>query len=273
MKAPKRQSKKVDPNAKVVSCRLEPYRKSTRYKVTMSDGSVRWLQRTTHILKNLAKPGLTRWAAMQTANYYEKKRFNGETPNFWEAVAEADRVRDISRDFGNVVHKAIEAYLRDGIRWDPSKMSLEEAYALDSWLAWWEAMGHHASKVEFIVYSLTSGYGGSIDLVVKDGDGWIIYDWKTSESLQDEYAWQMAAYALAMHEMGLGEVHEAVIIKLPKRLGEPIAVNTVWDRERTARRQQLMAGWMAFLIACASLPELTESQEQEPIPEIGRAHV
>lgn len=248
----------------VVGCSLQPYRSDKRYKVMFSDGSHRFLKRTTQILDYLAKPSLPKWSSMQTANYYEECLACGLHPNYWQAVNAGDRARDASGTRGTEVHNAIEAYLRHGVVWDHADFSPEQLYALQSWLVWWEDSGMVASQIEVVAYSLTLGYGGTIDLVVKDGGGLRIYDWKSGE-LRDGYLWQLAAYAFALYEMGLGEVTHAELIGLPREIGKPLKVNVAWNRDRLDRRQVLMTGWNAFCIACNTLPELEDSIEQDPL--------
>jgi len=53
--------RKKDANPTVVSCGLAPYRGGEKYKLVFSDGSHKWLERTTNILQNLSKDGLFRW--------------------------------------------------------------------------------------------------------------------------------------------------------------------------------------------------------------------
>lgn len=250
----------------VVECKLAPYGRGVRYKATLANGKVVWLKRTTAILQNLAKHSLYRWHSVQTANYWQDKIARGETPNYWESVAAPERVRDEAADIGKQIHACIEAYLKHGVMWDESLLSPEASYGLASWLAWWKESGYVASQVELVVWSLIGGYGGTIDLLIKDGDGWILVDFKTSTSLHPSYYWQKAAYTVALTEMGLGPVYRAEIIKIPKVVGESLSVNVAWDRDSLHRRDALVCGWIAFLTACNSLPEIEESQEQAALP-------
>lgn len=247
-----------------VSCSLQPYHGKDKYKLVFSDGSHKWLERTTHLLQNLAKKGLPGWHGMKTAEYYEECYRLGIHPKFWDAVNAGDRARDAAGARGKAVHKAIEEFLLHGVVWDPSQFTPAQAYQLKSWLVWWEASGLCASMVEAVVYSQTGGYGGTIDLVVKDGAGWRIYDWKTG-SLQPNHAWQMGAYSLAMVEMGVGEVLHAELIDLPKNPGDPLRANVLWTRDSLPKRQYLQVGWHAFVIACGSIPVLGPSIEFPPV--------
>jgi len=247
-----------------VSCSLQPYRGGEKYKLVFSDGSHKWLERTTHILQNLAKEGLYRWHGMQAADYYEECYRHGIHPKYWDAVTAGKRARDAAGARGKAVHKAIEDYLLHGVVWDPTHFTPVQAYQLKSWLVWWERSGLVASQVEFVVYSQIGEYAGTVDLIVKDGDGWRIYDWKTG-SLQPQHAWQLAAYAFAIYEMGLGEVHHAELIDLPSELGKGLKANVLWDRDRPEARQALMAGWNPFLCACRSIPTLGPSIEFDPV--------
>lgn len=256
--------RKKDANATVVSCSLQPYRGGEKYKLVFSDGSHKWLERTTNILQNLSKDGLFRWHGMQTADYYEECYRAGVHPKYWDAVNAGERARDAAAARGTQVHKAIEDYLLHGVVWDPKDFTPGQAYQLKSWLVWWEKSGLVASQVEFVIYSQIGEYAGTVDLIVKDGDGWRIYDWKTG-SLQPTHAWQLAAYAFAIYEMGLGEVVHAELIDLPKDIGVGLKANVLWDRDRLEVRQQLMGGWNPFLCACRAIPTLGPSIEFEPV--------
>lgn len=247
-----------------VSCSLQPYGKGEKYKLVFSDGSHKWLERTTHILKNLAKPGLENWHGQKTAEYYEECYRLGIHPKFWDAVNAGERARDAAGARGKAVHKAIEDYLLHGVVWDPKDFPPIQAYQLKSWLVWWERSGLVASQVEFVVYSQIGEWAGTVDLVVKDGAGWRIYDWKTG-SLKPEHAWQQAAYAFAIFEMGLGEVTHAELIDLPSDLGKGLKANVLWDRDHLEARQELMGGWNPFRVACKAIPKLGPSIEFEPV--------
>jgi hypothetical protein len=55
-----------------------------------------------------------------------------------------------------------------------------------------------------MVFSHLYGYAGSMDALARkmnDGRGLVVLDWKTSNRLNDEYAYQVAAYAKALEEM------------------------------------------------------------------------
>lgn len=247
-----------------VSCSLQPYRGGERYKLVFSDGSHAWLDRTTNLLSNLAKEGLNRWHGLKAAEYYEDCYQRGIHPRFFDAVNAGERARDEAAARGTQVHNAIEDYLKHGVVWDPAEFTPLQAYQLKSWLVWWERSGLVASQVEFVIYSASCGYAGTIDLVVKDGGGWRIYDWKTG-SLYPTHAWQLAAYSFAMFEMGLGEVFHAELIDLPSEIGKGLKANVLWDRDRLHLRQELMAGWAPFLIACRSIPKLGPSIEFPPV--------
>lgn len=247
-----------------VSCSLQPYRGGEKYKLVFSDGSHQWLERTTNILQHLAKDGLYHWHGMQSAEYYEDCYYRGIHPSKWEAAKAGERARDAAAQRGTEVHKAIEAFLLHGVVWDPAEFTPAQAYQLKSWLVWWEQSGLVASQVELVVYSQTGAYAGTIDLLVKDGGGWRIYDWKTG-SLQPTHAWQMAAYSFALCEMGLGEVLHVELIQLPKNPGDPLRANVVWSRDNLPHRQELIGGWIAFLTGVRSIPVLGPSIEFPPV--------
>jgi len=74
---------------------------------------------------------------------------------------------------------------------------------------------------EITVCSKNYGYAGTIDAVgaIETSDKKLniyILDWKTSNSLQKEYAMQLAAYAKAFEEYFNLSVHSAVIVRIDK---------------------------------------------------------
>jgi len=70
-----------------------------------------------------------------------------------------------------------------------------------------------------VVYSKKYKYAGAADAIgrLKDGGKLVIVDWKTSNSLHNEYALQLSAYAKALEEMEGEKVHECWVVRLDKK--------------------------------------------------------
>ena len=75
-------------------------------------------------------------------------------------------------------------------------------------------------EVEKLVHSDKYGYAGTVDAIgvrtVGDKAGIVILDWKTSNALYPEYAWQASAYAKAWEELTGQPVVDALIVRFDK---------------------------------------------------------
>lgn len=134
------------------------------------------------------------------------------------ALSEAGR-------FGNLVHHAIDAWLKSGnalrmcedgvqrgnpmplddlVTWDePRKDEMLTCLAL--WNYWWgEQRVRRIIAVEKPLASESWDFAGTPDLVFEDWDGLIhLCDWKTSKRLYPSYLLQAGAYSEAMIEFGM----------------------------------------------------------------------
>lgn len=78
-------------------------------------------------------------------------------------------------------------------------------------------------EVEKILHSDKYGFAGTVDAIaVRNCDirpGICILDWKTSNAIYPEYAWQASAYAKAWEEMNgcPGAVVEAQVVRFDKK--------------------------------------------------------
>ena len=76
--------------------------------------------------------------------------------------------------------------------------------------------------VEQVVYSTTHQYAGTRDLVATVAGQRLLIDFKTGKRIYREEAFlQSAFYQVALAEMGHGAVDGAVVIRLPKVVGDP----------------------------------------------------
>ena len=69
---------------------------------------------------------------------------------------------------------------------------------------------------ELVVFSQLYGFAGTVDMVGRLDNKLVVFDWKTSNSIQSEYALQVAAYAAAFQESYNERVDEAWIIRFNK---------------------------------------------------------
>lgn len=85
-------------------------------------------------------------------------------------------------------------------------------------IKWVESSQWKLVALEHVVYSPTLGYAGTVDAIFRKEDGsLVIVDWKTTNTVQPDYAMQLSAYAHAVAERNPGEkVSEAVVIRFDK---------------------------------------------------------
>ncbi|MFI0609170.1 MAG: PD-(D/E)XK nuclease family protein [Anaerolineae bacterium] len=203
------------------------------YLETREDGRVYQLDRVSHILQEV-----------------------GLSPRF-------GRNARAGAEIGTMVHDHIKDFLKDGkvptFR-EFDKMSDAEKAVLNCWVLfcdWWAASGLAPYQSERCVACGRLGYGGKLDLLATDavtGEA-VLVDFKTSlpatqQVSRTAYTLQLAAYALALEEMGEGLPTRALLVRLGKEEDQP-DVHVGWETEEQARdaleaweRVVLLAYWM-----------------------------
>lgn len=195
---------------------------------------------TSAISAGLPKPFLIGWAAKMTAERaVDKYSYLGTViaeAGEREAIAWLKKARydaaSEKADRGTIVHAAIESYIAG----KPFTKEELEAHLTEKRVPmelWKSTAGMVAGAMEFLfdaepeivwseatVYSRTHGYAGTADLIAKVmiGDNLVpcIIDFKTSKSIYDEVALQLAAYGRAEF-VGLNDGTEKPLI--PKHKG------------------------------------------------------
>jgi len=130
-----------------------------------------------------------------------------------EIVTASAREMEESASIGTHMHSIIEALLRNEELENQVTDQLEPA--VRAWLKWrrqfieWQLVG-----TEVGVYG--DGYAGQVDALFKQGDQYMVVDWKTSSGLYDSSFLQVAAYAHALKDMyaygyGMGSVKACVV--------------------------------------------------------------
>jgi CRISPR/Cas system-associated exonuclease Cas4 (RecB family) len=105
----------------------------------------------------------------------------------------------------------------------------------DAFLNWREHVAKRANlkveESEVAIFSSKYGYAGTMDALVtmlKAGTGrgasqercLVVLDWKTSNYMRVEYAWQVAAYVRAYEEMTGQKIEDAFLVRLEKESGD-----------------------------------------------------
>lgn len=157
---------------------------------------------------------------MSRMAYVETLRHRlGKTKAHQKASLEATAI-------GDAAHRRVEWELRRRLgkaRRRPEPVCTGEAlWAYQEWEKWWDGCGLEPVAIEQEVWSEVHGYQGTADLLAKDTAGeLVLVDLKTSKAVYQEYELQVAAYAHAVNEMGLGPCGKGLIVRLPKHANDP----------------------------------------------------
>lgn len=186
------------------------------------------LHGTTTVLGIISKPQLIPWAArMATENIKSQWKIGkAYTAEERDAILESGRTAHSSKktsagNIGTTVHEAIEKWIKAGC---PNEMPMstfcgEDVQVTKMFINFIEWVLQE--NVEFIsseknVYSEKHWFGGITDFVcIIDGKRYI-GDIKTSSGIYPEYWLQMAAYDIALQEMGEMPASGYVIVNLKK---------------------------------------------------------
>lgn len=187
------------------------------------------LHGVTTILGVIAKPALITWSANMAVKHIED---NFPTPEqvingfkfsdlFKDAKVAHTKKKESAGNIGTTAHEAIENWIKMGCPTDMSVASFcggdEQIMKMFMNFVDWSIK----EKVEFIaseklVHSETNWYGGICDFVcIINGKRWV-GDIKTSTDIYPEYFLQVAAYDLAMEEMGEPRAYGYVIVNIKK---------------------------------------------------------
>lgn len=204
---------------------------NSHYIATLEDGREVYLDRVSHILADV-----------------------GIGPKFGRGSREA-------ADIGTQVHDAIRDYLRHGA--EPVGMEVgPAANSLALFQEFWGSAGLTPLWVERQVASLRLCYAGTADLFALDAQGRPgVLDWKTSKPLTSKnskaaYKLQVAAYALACEEMGLGLPAWACVVRLGK---EDAAPDVTWAWRSYEEASELLWAWEQTVGLAAWMREQKEA--------------
>ena len=119
----------------------------------------------------------------------------------WKLGCEGKNYRDVSKeacDIGTLAHFYIECFLNNQVA-DLSDYTEEERnkalICYHKFVEWWETQNMSVVGTEIQMINEEHRYGGTIDLIAKKGDEFILLDFKTSKKIGDSYWRQCAGYA------------------------------------------------------------------------------
>jgi hypothetical protein len=201
----------------------------------------------TNILGVLSKEALSTWKVKQAIlQTLKSPKTPDESDDYYcKRIADAsmEQVAEAA-DLGSDIHRALEAWLDDGIQPPPNLMD----YAAPV-LKWFKETDIRVAHTEKILVNLEQGYAGTADVLFtygKHGKG--VIDFKTRKTAEgkkiepyDGQAMQLAAYAAA--EYG----HEA----LAKVLIANVYISTTEPgRVEVVKHENPITHYKAFLACC-----------------------
>lgn len=133
------------------------------------------------------------------------------------------RVVSRASDIGSIAHFMVECHLsgkRPDLS-DYSELDIKKATnAFHLFLEFWERRSLKPVATEVQLVSEQHGYGGTLDLVARDGLGMIwLFDWKTSKAVYNSHRRQYAAYRLLWdenHKDSADKICEGRIVRIGK---------------------------------------------------------
>lgn len=194
------------------------------------------LHGVTSVLKMWGDPGsLIGWAANQAVDAIER----GESPE--EARKAHLKVRDAAGDKGKEVHALLEESLNKWIA--EGSMQLTVDPVVNSVLEWMRSEGYTPIKAEINLYSTEMWVGGICDLIAEKEGKKIIFDFKTSGTVQTKYFYQLAAYNLMYREMFGDSAFSCAIIHIPRGKSFSVDKNLYWRYDMG----ELEQAWLGIL--------------------------
>lgn len=180
----------------------------------------------TEVLQHLGwkTPGLMRWAAGLAAQACADAMAGGAS--YVDAVEAAKRApfarRDEAAEAGTLAHAMAEALVggRDPEEaldaFAPAEVQEGARRAFDRFASWWRDCGYSLVLSEEQLVDRAAGWGGTLDLLLRDGDGaLVIADIKSSKDVRPDVVAQLAGYALLLRTQRGLEVARGLVINVP----------------------------------------------------------
>jgi hypothetical protein len=222
-----------------------------RYTVKRRENSwgARWyeiepgfeLPSVTTVLSVLGKPALVPWAAKT-----ERELVREASASLYDDLAGTPKMKRLAylatldarlgkeraykkelsaaAEIGTAAHKLIEWNLRRelGQHVGPEpKVGERSLWAFMAFEDWKRSVDLKPVTMEQTVYSRNHGYAGTLDLLAEVKGIVTLVDFKTSKAIYPEASLQLAAYAIALEEMGHWKAEQGMVVRLPKAESDP----------------------------------------------------
>lgn len=114
------------------------------------------------------------------------------------------KVKERAADAGTIAHDMIECDLKGKTyvipEGTPDELLVPATNAFKNYLTWKKTVNFKVIALEFAFTSEEDFYGGCIDCVAEINGQVCIFDWKTSNSLHEDYAIQLSGYEKGWNE-------------------------------------------------------------------------
>lgn len=153
----------------------------------------------------------------------------GITKKKWnEILMEAKKAHiqksDKAKEIGGAVHDYLEAYIKEKLGEEASLpkgtvelLKSEEAQSsIKAFKEWEKANDVEWHNSEEIVASHDYKFAGTLDFIAKVNGKLTLGDFKTSSIISEDAYLQTAAYQICLEEMGVNDIEQRMIIRIPK---------------------------------------------------------
>lgn len=186
----------------------------------------------TQILGLLGKgDALNYWAAGCACDFIKERKDQINDPHFpWdEARAAFKTASQAAMDIGTAVHKAIEAWIKNGEDYHGDNDKV--ASSLLAFHEWESKNSVKWVKSEITLINEKIGYAGTCDAIAIINGVEYLVDFKTSKAVYDEYKFQLAAYNGAADKP-----RDLAILRVDKETGdfEFVDVSRGWEKRLNA---------------------------------------
>ncbi len=182
------------------------------------------IESVTSFTRVIDKPFLVPWAVKLTREFLIEKLSKGAKITeelIHEAANQHNIAREASADIGTTIHKWIAQWI---VGKGKKKIEIpKDEKVRNGILAFMKFQDEHKVKwleSEKIVYSKKHNYAGILDAVGKIGKDTVLIDFKSSNGLYPEFAFQAAGYQIAYEEEMKKKLDYKIIVGFGKETGE-----------------------------------------------------
>lgn len=159
-----------------------------------------------------------------------------------EAKREPERLKEMAANIGSQCHNSIDAFIKNELDYEKYLIDDEAKNAFNSFISWIKKQ-----DIEFVlgdtpVVSTEYKVGGRLDAIgkLKGNNKLILFDWKTSNSIRNSYAYQCGIYLLCFQETFGKKIDYAYIVRFGKEQKENIEIKEIDIKKALAAAKALL---------------------------------